>query len=210
MANLIKRRAFLAGAPLALAACRGGEAIWAPDEQLRGKIYKSDGPRSITLYSMINTGSGNGAHSSLLIDASQTVMFDPAGSFKASVIPERNDVLFGISPRVEAFYISFHARDSYFVEGHRIEVSPAVAEQALRLVLSNGPEPKMACSLSSSRILKQLPGFETINTTLFPTKLRDQFAALPGVSVKRYYENDADDKTQAGKDIDAALSRQSQ
>lgn len=121
-----------------LAGCGGGDPVWAPDDIVNAAIYRGAGEKSLTLYTMRNTGSGNGAHSSLLVDASQRVMFDPAGTFGHSTIPERNDVLFGMNPRVEDYYVSYHARSSFYVEGQRIVVSAAVAEQALRLVMAHG------------------------------------------------------------------------
>jgi len=76
----LRRRTFIFGAPMALAACGGGDPVWAPDDVVNAAVYRSTGERSLTLYTMRNVGSGNGAHSSLLVDASQRVMFDPAGS----------------------------------------------------------------------------------------------------------------------------------
>ncbi len=154
---------------------------------------------------MINVWSGNGAHSSLLIDASQRVMFDPAGSFKHETIPERNDVLFGISPRVEEFYVSYHARQTYYVEGQRILVSDEIAERALQLVMANGAVPKSACALAVSKVLRDIPGFENIRRTISPTRIRDDFAKIPGVVTTIYREDDADDKSIAAAQIDAAL-----
>ena len=199
------RRTFILGAPLALAACGGGDPIWAPDDVVNAKIYRGTGQKSITLYTMINVWSGNGAHSSLLIDASQRVMFDPAGSFKHETIPERNDVLFGISPRVEEFYVSYHARQTYYVEGQRILVSDEIAERALQLVMANSAVPKSACALAVSKVLRDIPGFENIRRTISPTRIRDDFAKIPGVVTTIYREDDADDKSIAAAQIDAAL-----
>ena len=199
------RRTFILGAPLALAACGGGDPIWAPDDVVNAKIYRETGQKSITLYTMINVWSGNGAHSSLLIDASQRVMFDPAGSFKHETIPERNDVLFGISPRVEEFYVSYHARQTYYVEGQRIVVSDEIAERALQLVMANGAVPKSACALAVSKVLRDIPGFENIRRTISPARIRDDFAKIPGVVTTIYREDDADDKSIAAAEIDAAL-----
>lgn len=199
------RRTFILGAPLALAACGGGDPIWAPDDVVNAKIYRGTGQKSITLYTMINVWSGNGAHSSLLIDASQRVMFDPAGSFKHETIPGRNDVLFGISPRVEEFYVSYHARQTYYVEGQRILVSDEIAERALQLVMANGAVPKSACALAVSKVLRDIPGFENIRRTISPTRIRDDFAKIPGVVTTIYREDDADDKSIAAAQIDAAL-----
>jgi hypothetical protein len=201
----LHRRTFILGAPLALAACGGGDPIWAPDDVVNAKIYRGTGQKSITLYTMINVWSGNGAHSSLLIDASQRVMFDPAGSFKHETIPGRNDVLFGISPRVEEFYVSYHARQTYYVEGQRILVSDEIAERALQLVMANGAVPKSACALAVSKVLRDIPGFENIRRTISPTRIRDDFAKIPGVVTTIYREDDADDKSIAAAQIDAAL-----
>ena len=199
------RRTFILGAPLALAACGGGDPIWAPDEVVNAKIYRGTGQKSITLFTMINVWSGNGGHSSLLIDASQRVMFDPAGSFKHETIPERNDVLFGILPRVEEFYVSYHARQTYYVEGQRIVVSDEIAERALQLAMANGAVPKSACALAVSKVLRDIPGFENIRRTISPTRIRDDFAKISGVVTTIYREDDADDKSIAAAQIDAAL-----
>ncbi|WP_439155468.1 hypothetical protein [Yoonia sp.] len=199
------RRKFLIGLPLALSAC-AVEEIWAPDDVVARAIYRGDGPKHLTLYTMLNVGSDNGAHTSLLIDASHRVIFDPAGSFKQSRIPERNDVLFGISPQLEQYYVSYHARSTYYVVGQRIEVAPEVAERALILALANGAVPKAGCTRSTSRLLRQLPGFGGLRQTMFPDKLMKDFATLPDIATREYRENDADDKSVAAARINAALT----
>jgi hypothetical protein len=203
----MKRRAFLVGAPLALAGCAGGVSVWAPDSAVNAAMYQGTGETSLTLYTMRNIGSGNGAHTSLLVDASQRVMFDPAGSFSSTQIPERDDVLFGMSPQIEEFYVSFHARETYYVEGQRIVVPAAVAEQALRLVMAFGPVGKARCTRAVSTVLSQLPGFFTIKLTYFPIALRDWFQELPDVVLTEYRENDADDKSIAAAQIEDALTQ---
>jgi hypothetical protein len=154
---------------------------------------------------MKNTGSDNGAHSALLINASQRVMFDPAGSWEQQQMPERNDVLFGASPALEQYYVSFHARVTYYVVGQSVSVQDDVAERALALALDAGPAPQGNCSRFTSRLLRQLPGFEGIRQTWFPNKLSDDFASLPDVSYQEYRENDEDDKSIAARQIQAAL-----
>ena len=136
------RRAFILTAPLALAAC-GNSVTWAPDDFVSRSTYVEPGPKYIKLFTVRNTGSDNGAHSGLLINASQRVLWDPAGSFGHSSIPERNDVLFGISPRVEQAYISYHSRVTYYTQIQQFMLSPDVAELALRLAMENGPTPKI-------------------------------------------------------------------
>lgn len=200
----MQRRQFLFGLPLALSACSAQE-VWAPDDVVARAIYRGTGPKSLTLYTMKNTGSDNGAHTALMIDASQRVMWDPAGSWKQDRMPERNDVLFGVTPRLEEYYVSFHARVTYYVIGQKIEVSPEVAERALQLALQAGPVSQANCTRATSRFLRQLPGFESLPQTWFPNKLSDAFAALPGVTTREYRETDSDDKSIAAREIAAAI-----
>ena len=189
MPILLSRRAFVLGAPLALAAC-SADPVWAPDEAVNAATYRSGRPSALTLFTVKNTGSGNGAHTALLIDGSQRVLFDPAGSFKADVIPERNDVLFGFSPEAEQAYLSFHARREFFVVVQTTAVPPAVAEQALRLALTNGAVAKANCTRATSAIVRQLPGFESVRGSWFPNNLSDAFAEIPGVQTREVREND--------------------
>ena len=193
----MQRRAFLAGAAATgLAAC-AGEPAWAPDDVVAAKAFRGSGPRALRLFTMRNTSSDSGAHTGLLVDASQRVIFDPAGTFSHPTIPERNDVLFGINPRVEEFYISYHARITYYVEAHRILVAPEVAERALQLVMQAGPVPKASCTRVTSAVLRQLPGFQSLPQTWFPGNLSDAFARLPGVTSQTFRESDSDDKNLA-------------
>lgn len=204
----MQRRSFILTAPLALAGCGfpvTREEILAPQADIDRVAYTHPGPKSLTLLTMKNTGSGNGAHTGLLINASQRVLWDPAGNFGHSSIPERNDVHFGITPRIEQFYISFHSRVTYYTLIQEIDVSADVAELAMRLAIANGPTPKAACTTHTTRMLKQLPGFEHIRQSYFPNNLSEQFADLPGVRTREYRENDADDKSIAAAEIDAAI-----
>ena len=204
----MKRRTFILTAPLALAACGDTvlrEEVVASQAAVDRVAYVHPGPKSLTLFTMRNVGSDNGAHTGLMINASQRVLWDPAGTFGHPTIPERNDVHFGVTPRVEQFYTSFHARETYYLQIQEIDVSPEIAERALQLALANGPTPKAACTRHTSRMLKQLPGFEGIRSAFFPDALADQFGTLPGVRSRIYRENDSDDKSIAAAQIDAAI-----
>lgn len=198
------RRRFLIGAPLALAAC-GNSPTWAPDDFVNRNIYSEPGPKYLRLFTVRNVPSENGAHTGLLINASQRVLWDPAGSFGHSSIPERNDVLFGITSRIEQYYLSYHSRVTYFTQIQTIEVTPQVAEQALQLVMDNGPTPKSFCTTHTSRVLQQLPGFGHLRTTFFPNNLADQVSEMPGVVETRHFENDADDNRAALAEIGAQI-----
>lgn len=193
----LSRRAVIAGMPLALAACGGPEPVWAPQAAVDRVRYRHPGPPMLTLFTMKNRDTGNGAHSGLMINASERVLFDPAGTFGGQGIYERNDVIFGITPLIEQYYMSYHARKTYYVTRQDVIVSEQVAQQALSLALSNGAVGKMNCARSTGAILHQLPGFENVRSTLFPDRLERAFARVPGVTSQDYYEDDADDKSLA-------------
>lgn len=159
--------------------------------------YRDPGNPSLTLYTMINNRTGKGGHTSLIINASERVIFDPAGSFRADKVPEREDVLYGITPAVEKAYRGAHARSTFHVLLQRIEVTPEQAETAYRLALSNGSVSDAFCASATSNILRQVPGFEGLKSTMYPTKLANQFGEIPGVVSTKYYENDSED-LQAG------------
>ena len=180
--------------PLALAAC-GAEPVWAPDEAVARARYVSNEPASLTLYTVISKRNGTGGHSALMINASQRVLFDPAGTFKVGSVPERNDLLYGITERMRKLYIDYHARDTYDVLAQTIQVSPAVAEQALREAQSYGAVNKAFCGNSVSDILKDLPGFENTPRTFSPVRISEAFAAHPGVMTHLYRDGDQDIQT---------------
>lgn len=196
-------------APLGLAGCGGTvmrEEVLASQADIDRVAYRQPGPSYLTLMTMKNTGSGNGAHSGLIVNASQRILWDPAGTFGHASIPERNDVHFGITPEIEQYYISYHSRVTFYTLLQTIEVPDETAEMAMRLAIANGPTPKAACTTHTSRMLGQLPGFGSIRRTMFPNNLSDQFGRIPGVREIEYRENDSADKAVAAAEIDAALS----
>lgn len=180
----------------ALAGCTGpAEPKWASDYDVARAVYVDDGPPSLTLFTVVNNKSGSGAHSALLVNGSQRVIFDPAGTWHHPHLPERNDVHFGMTDPIVDFYVDYHSRITYHTVIQEIEVSPEVAEIALREVMAYGAVPKAQCSKSVSEILGRIPGFEGIKHTWFPRQLSKSFAALPGVKTDRVYDNDPDDNT---------------
>lgn len=206
---MIDRRLFLAGLPLALSGC-GAPRVWADDELVARSIYRHSGPTALTLFTMKNVGTENGAHTGLMISASQRVIFDPAGTFGHETIPERNDVHFGITPRILDFYRTYHARETYYVIEQYAEVAPEQAEVALRKVMEYGPVPKAQCTRATSTILGQVPGLEGyIRPALFPNGLHDQFAQLPNVMTFEHREYDSADKSEAVRAFDAQLAAES-
>lgn len=180
---------FMIGAALLLGGC-AAPAPFAPAEEIAAVSYRNDGPAELTLLTMINNRTGAGAHTSLVISASERVIFDPAGSFKAKGVPERNDVLFGISPAVERTYISAHSRSTHRVRVQTIQVTPQQAALAYQLALQSGPVAGAFCANATASLLQQIPGFEQIDVTFYPVKLSDQFAQLPGVQTSVVREDD--------------------
>lgn len=170
--------------------------------------YVHDGPPALTLFTMVNRRTGAGAHTSLMVNASQRVIFDPAGSVSFNGVPENADVLYGISPPYAKAYESAHARETFYVAIQRVEVSPEVAEQALQLVLSNGAVSQAFCAQSTSTLLSKLPGFQSIKPGFYPNKLREQFAAIPGVTERVLIEEDEDDKSVAIERLESELAEQ--
>lgn len=181
---LMHRRTVLLGLPLvALAGC-GTNATWrwAPDDAVALARYSAPGPTSLALVTVRNEGTGNGAHTALLISASERVLFDPYGGWTDPYVPERNDVLFGFSPEVEERYLGYQAQDGYYYVRQEMLVPPEVAEQALVLAKDYGAVGMAMCARATSDVLRQLPGFEAIRLTWFPERLSGQFGRLPGVT----------------------------
>lgn len=180
-----------------LAACANDTGTDSTPAEVAAAAYVAPGPKSLTLMTMVNNRTGSGGHSALLVNGSQQVIFDPAGSFRDSRVVERGDVLYGMSPRWIQGYKSAHARSTFHVVSQTIPVTDAQAEQVLRAVMSNGQVPSAYCANATSSILQTVPGFENIDTTFYPVKLAEQFAALPGVTETKYYENDEGDVVDA-------------
>lgn len=173
----------------ALAAC-GGKSVWAPDEEIVARRVVTGEPPYLMLKTMIHNRTGRGGHSALLINGSELVMYDPAGRWRHSTAPERNDVVYGLTPPLLAQYDSFHARNTHHVVSQKIYVTPEVAAQAAALAKAKGPSLDAQCSINTSSMLQQLPGFGGIDRTWFPHRLMDQFAKLPGVETTKHFEDD--------------------
>ncbi|MTH62866.1 hypothetical protein [Paracoccus shanxieyensis] len=186
----MQRRAFLALAlPAALAAC-GADNVWSSDEAVRNARYVSNEPPSITLLTVIGIPRGQGGHSALMINGSQRVIYDPAGSWTHPSIPERHDVLYGITPNFKNFYIDYHARETYWVAEDTVQVSLAVADAAIRSVEQQGSSSKSFCAVNTGKALQRVPGFEGAPTGFSPINLRRWFLTLPGVVSKKNMDGD--------------------
>ena len=176
---------------LVLTAC-GAEPKWASEEAVSAARYVDPAPSSVTLYTVINSRSGEGAHAGLLISGSERIMFDPAGSWNHPKVPERNDVHFGMTPKMVNFYIDYHARETFDVVEQTVPVPLEVAELVMQRAMAYGAAPKATCTISISRVLQGVPGFESLPMTWFPKKMMKGFAALPGVRTRTITDTDAD------------------
>lgn len=177
----------LAAAFLSGCAKQGKES---PTEAINAAVHVHNGQPRLTLLTMINNRTGAGAHTALLVESSQSVLFDPAGSFLHEQVPERGDVLYGMSPKWVRAYKSAHARSTFHVVSQEMDVTPAQAARALKLVQSNGAVLDALCASVTSRLLAQVPGFQQIKPGFSPIKLMEQVSALPGVRTTRLYEDD--------------------
>jgi hypothetical protein len=180
-------------AVLFVAACGAAESKWASNEFVAQARYVHPGPSSITLYTVLATRDGSGAHAGLLINGSQRVMFDPAGTWHHPNLPERNDVHFGMTPLMVDFYLDYHARETFDVVEQTIVVSPEVAELVMRRAMEYGAVPKAQCTISISSILRGVPGFEGLPSTWYPKRLLEAFGTLPGVKTRRVTDDDTND-----------------
>ena len=183
-------------AAIGLSGCTGpAEPIWDSDEFVSRATYVHDGPATLTLFTVISNRTGAGAHSALMVNGSQRVIFDPAGTWRHPQLPERNDVHFGMSDPIVDFYIDYHSRITHHTIIQEIEVSPQVAQIAMNQIMSYGAVPKAQCSIAITAILANIPGFESVGSTWFPKKLSKSFAALPGVKTETVYDDDPGDNS---------------
>lgn len=173
--------------PLFLANC--AEHIWASDEAVQRARYHSSDPPSITLFTVVRKRGDEGAHSGLMVNGSQRIIYDPAGTWTNPAAPEREDVHFGMTPTMVRYYINYHARPTYDVYEQTVPVSAEVAEMAIRNAESNGASMKAMCGNSVSEVLKGLPGFEAVSRSFFPGRLMSEFANLPGVETSHYIDD---------------------
>ncbi|GAB5447803.1 hypothetical protein [Gymnodinialimonas sp.] len=181
--NRLFRLAAAAIAALSLAGCVG-ESIWDSDEAVARATYVPPGPATVTVITSTNTRMDSGAHTGLLIDGAQRLLFDPAGSWFNPGIPERNDVLFGMTPEYLDLYLAFQSNGVFEVTMQTVEVSPAVAQQLSQVVQSYGAVSPSQCTRSISTILSNTPGFEAVSPTWFPTALLNDMANVPGVQTR--------------------------
>ncbi len=178
----MRRRAFLLGAAaLPLGACAEGTAVWAPDDVMAARRFPNPGPTSLSLITVRNERNKSGEHTALLIAASERAMFDPFGGWTDPYVPERDDVLFGLSDAALGRYLAYQADDGFFYVAQEKQVSPDVAEAALARAKAHGPVGEAQCTRAVGTVLQGLPGFEDLGRPWLPDTMARRFARLPGV-----------------------------
>ena len=166
-------------AALMLAGCE--TYVPASPEDVARARYESPDPPSVTLISMVNNRTGRSAHAALLINGSQQVLYDPAGTFTHPELPRRDDIHYGMTPRYVDYYERYHARFSHFVETQKVYVDRATADQVLANAQSEGKTLKMLCAGSVTGALRGVPPFEEVRTSFLPETVRADFARIAGV-----------------------------
>ncbi|MGB0659723.1 MAG: hypothetical protein ACPGNV_06030 [Mangrovicoccus sp.] len=170
-----------------LSAC--AEPQISPAEDVAKAHYVSGRQPTITLYTMVRNATGKGAHTGLVIDGPERVVFDPAGSWRHPKAPEINDLHYGFTDAMEAWYVDYHARETYSVRRQVVPVSAETARLALERAKTAGPVMDAFCTLRTTEILSGLPGFEDFPKTFFPDGASRAFAQLPGVKTDTYYDD---------------------
>jgi hypothetical protein len=189
------RLGFVLAGLLFLSACGVAQLPWASDERVQQAAYSQPGPSSITLITVVANGSNSGAHSALLINGSQRVMYDPAGTWYNKAVPERADMLYGMTPKMLQYYIDYHARKKFRVVMQKRIVSREAADELIRLSIENGTSANGFCAQNTSHLLSLTPGFEGFPVSIWPKSAMKGMDAIPGVVTDVIYQDDE------GKDL---------
>ncbi|MEM9791321.1 MAG: hypothetical protein AAF848_00155 [Pseudomonadota bacterium] len=181
------RATLVLGLVLLLAACAVEEGATAVE--IASKRYVSVENPYIEIVSMVERRSERAAHTAMIINASQRVIYDPAGTFQHEDLVERGDIHYGANDRMVSYYERYHARFSHYVHVQRIVVSAEVAERVLKRAQAQGPSPKMFCAVHAASVLNDSLG-TSFARSFFPEDLRRSVARMPGVIDRYRYEED--------------------
>ncbi len=182
--------AIFLGLSLFLAGCVNPNAGTALPEEIAASRASVPAPASITLLTMVNDRNGFGEHSALLINGSQQIIYDPAGSFRHSQLPRRDDVVYGVTPRFAEYYNSYHARFGYYVKVQKLEISLEQADAMIAASIERGSVPKLFCATAISDVLNDFPQFASFQSTFFPGAIMKRFAEVPGIVTSEVREDD--------------------
>lgn len=180
----------LLGFSLILSACANPNAGTAPAAEIAASRFANSEPAYISLLTMVNSNSGFGEHAALLINGSQQIIYDPAGSFRHTALPRRDDVVYGITPRYADYYNSYHARFGYYVKVQKFEISREQADAMIAASIARGSVPKLFCATAISDVLNDFPQFADIRPTFFPGAIMKRVANIAGVATTEVREDD--------------------
>lgn len=180
------RNIFVVLMMVVVAACADSSSD--PVEVIASAKYVSEEAPSITLLTMVGDDGGFAEHTGILINASQQVLYDPAGSFRHRRLARARDVHYGVTPVLDDYYRRYHARFGYYVVAQKIEVTAEVAEEAFRRAVAQGTTGQLRCGLSASTVLNGL--FPNVPVTYYPGKIMRNFGEIPGVHTSYTREND--------------------
>lgn len=152
--------------------------------------YVSEGPAYVEVMTMVKTSTGFGEHIGIIISGSQTVLYDPAGTFRHPDLPRRQDVFYGVTPRMASYYKRFHARFKYHVEVQRVSMSVAEADELIAIAEARRATPKLFCARAASDVLNDVPTFAHVNVSFYPDNIRNAVARIPGVETTEVHETD--------------------
>ena len=179
----------LLGLSLFAAGCAGNSGTALPAE-ISAAAAHLPAPASVSLITMVNDRTEFGEHSALLINGSQQIIYDPAGSFRHSQLPRRDDVVYGITPRYADYYNSYHARFGYYVKVQTLEISREQADAMIAAAQAKGHVPKLFCATAISDVLNDFPQFADIPVTVFPGAIMKRVARIEAVDTTIIREDD--------------------
>ncbi len=155
------------------------------------RTYISEEQPYVELLTMVNESGDFGEHSGIVINASQTVLYDPAGSFRYEAeLARSRDIHYGMSPRMVDYYKRYHARFGYYVVAQRVYLSAEEAEALFRKANEIGTTGQLRCGLSASQTLNSISRFANIPSTYWPGKIMEAMAEVPGVETSYTRESD--------------------
>jgi len=179
----------LLGLSLFIAGCAGNSGT-APAEEISAAQYSNPEPSSVSLITMVNSNSDFGEHSALLINGSEQIIYDPAGSFRHSELPRRDDIVYGITPRFASYYNSYHARFGYYVKVQTLEISREQADEMIAASRARGHVGKLFCANAISSVLNDFPQFSDFPVTFFPGAIMKRMARIEAVDTLIIREDD--------------------
>jgi len=181
--------ALLLGVGLFAAGCASNSGT-APAEEISAAQFSNPEPASVSVITMVNSNSEFGEHSALLINGSQQVIYDPAGTFRHSQLPRRDDMVYGISPRFASYYNSYHARFGYYVKVQKLALTLEEADAMIAAAQARGHVAKLFCATATSDVLNDFPQFANIRSTFFPGAIMKRVASIAGIETEIIREND--------------------